>query len=144
MPIVHFPSTYRLRFSWFQPKYGFGGEISGATYTPESANILLGRLDRRLKDTTGLVEATMPFFKQDMELRFQTETDPEGRPWMPLVKEAPEQQGILQLTGALREAAVSDQAWIASPVGVFFNTAALPEYWIYHDQPERSAQFAAT
>lgn len=70
-----------------------------------------------------------------MAQRFVTETEPSGDRWASLKDPSPFQQGILQLSGQMRDDSLDDDSWIATPVGVFFDTSKIPEYWIYHEQP---------
>jgi phage gpG-like protein len=87
------------------------------------------------ENTEAFTEMAKQEAQIDMATRFETETDPDGDRWPTLKYPAPDQIGILQLTGAMRDAAVSDEAYVATPVGLFFNTSVLPEYWVYHEQP---------
>lgn len=126
MPPVSFPATVGLDFEW--------------TPSPRVINFQLLQIEEYLANTQVLAEEASIAARVDMQRRFETETDPDGRPWEPLVSPADTQQGILQLTGEMREAAISDEAWIATPTGVFFNTATLPDYWQYHEQPDGGTQ----
>jgi len=130
MPPVSFPST-RLEFDWEYPD-------------PLAVSFQLVALEEYFEHTEVLALQAQGAAQVDMARHFQTETDPDGRAWEPLVQPAVDQQGILQLTGDMRDVAISDEAWTATPVGVFFNTSVLPEttrggegqYWQYHEQPE--------
>lgn len=93
----------------------------------------LSKIEAYLENTQLLAETIQPALQYDMATRFNTETDPSGNPWAELVQPAKDQQGILQLTGEMRDTAISDAPWEATPVGVFFDTTVLPEYWAYHD-----------
>lgn len=86
-----------------------------------------------LEDTTNLALAAKEALQIDMARRFDTETDPEGKKWEELVRPAFDQIGILQLTGEMRDDALSEGTWQATPVGVFFDAGELPPYWHYHD-----------
>lgn len=121
MPVFSFPAQPRLRFR--------------LPNVPEVEAKLI-KLDRRFKETEDLALEAMAVAQVDMEERFVEEVDPDGNPWEELVKPAEDQIGILRLTGTMAEEAVSDAAWTATPEGVFFNTEVLPDYWVFHDQPE--------
>lgn len=120
---VIFPSTVGLEFDWGYPDV-------------PRINYQLLQIEEYLGNTQAFTEMAKEEAQIDMATRFETETDPDGIPWLSLAQPAPEQIGILQLTGQMREDAISEEAWTATPVGLFFNTAALPDYWIYHEQPE--------
>lgn len=96
---------------------------------------LLG-LEAYFANTEAFVEEMKAEAQIDMATRFESETDPDGVAWLPLIDPAPQQIGILQLTGQMREDAISDEAWVTTPEGLFFDTSVLPDYWIYHEQPE--------
>lgn len=123
---VVFPSTrINLDFEW-------------ETDTPIEINYKLAQLESYLEDTEFLMQHAMRVLQKDMAEKFETETDPSGMHWEELVRPEPEQIGILRrgsTQAAMYEAAISDEAWTASPVGVFFDSGVLPEYWIHHEQP---------
>jgi len=127
MPPVSFPATVGLDFEWLEPG-------------PAAINFQLVAMEEYLEDTQALAELAQAAAQVDMARHFVTETDPSGNPWTPLVQPAPDQQGILQLTGEMRDVSISDEPWTATPVGVFFNTGVLPDYWRYHEQPEGGGQ----
>lgn len=120
---ITFPSTTGLKFEWQYPD-------------PPEIEYRLLALERYFENTEVLAQTAMRELQEDMELRFQMEVDPNGRPWEPLKQPAKDQVGILRLSEDMYHAAVDDQAWTASPVGVFFDTGELPPYWVYHEQPE--------
>src|SRR5262245_52374949 len=93
-------------------------------------------MEEYFEHTEVLAEVLKKALQVDMERRFEEERDPDGRVWEPLVQPADEQIGILRLTGEMAEDAVSEDAWVATPAGVFFSTEALPAYWAFHEQPE--------
>ena len=132
MPPVSFPQV-RLDFDWDEPG-------------PIGANFQLVAIEEYLEKTEVLALAAQGAAQVDMARHFNTETDPNGRPWTALAQPAPNQQGILQLTGEMRDVAISNEPWTATPFGVFFDTSVLPEttrggtgqYWQYHEQPSGS------
>lgn len=83
------------------------------------------------------LEASKGIAKQDMEMHFDTETSPDGAPWAPLNSEYAQKRGsahpILQLTGAMKDAAVSDAAYLIDGHDLFFTASGLPFYWIFHE-----------
>jgi hypothetical protein len=100
---------------------------------PDAVQRELLQIENYLGDTLILAETAKAAMQVDMARHFDTETDPSGNPWAPLVREAFDQIGILQLTEEMREAAISDEAWSASPDGVTFDASVLPPYWHFHD-----------
>jgi hypothetical protein len=127
MPPISFPSTVGLDFEWLEPG-------------PAAINFQLVAMEEYFESTELLAEQAKEAAQVDMARHFQTETDPDGHPWTALVQPSPFQQGILQLTGEMRDVSISDEPWTATPVGVFFNTGVLPDYWRYHEQPEGGGQ----
>jgi len=120
---VSFPATIGLEFDWLYPD-------------PPVIEYQLVQLERYLENTQVLMEGAKQRAQVDMAERFETETDPDGHPWQELAQPAPEQVGILRLSTEMYQRAISEDAWIATPVGVFFDTSRLPDYWPYHEQPE--------
>lgn len=112
---------------------GVGIEFDWGAVSPEELTYRLAAFAEYLEDTQLLAETIKPMLQHDMAERFDTETDPSGKPWKPLVRPAETQIGILQLSGDMRDKAVSDAPWEATPVGIFFDTTKLPEYWAIHD-----------
>ena len=123
MPLVTFPSPIGLEYSW---KRGI---------PPSTMRYELLQMQDYFEHTEALAEMAKVEAQVDMATRFETETDPDNDRWATLKFPAYDQIGILQLTGQMREDAISDEAYIPSPVGLFFNTAVLPRYWVYHEQP---------
>lgn len=82
------------------------------------------------------LEASKGIARQDMEMHFDTESSPEGTPWASLSEEYAAKRGahpILQLTGAMHDAAVSDAAYLVDGSDLFFDTSGLPPYYIFHE-----------
>ncbi len=123
MAVLFPPIDFRIELDWNYP------EAARARFT-------LTEWEAYFAGTEIFLEEAKQEAQIDMASRFDTETDPEGFPWLPLIQPAPEQIGILQLTGELRQAAISDEAYVVTPEGLFFNTGVLPDYWVYHEQPE--------
>lgn len=78
---------------------------------------------------------------EDMQKRFDTETDPEDNPWTPLdpdywrYKQSlgfPDM--ILQRTQDLMHAATSADAWLIYENTLMFNPAVLPDYGLLHQE----------
>ena len=106
---------------------------------PIEINYKLARLEGYLEDTEYLMERAMRILQKDMARKFEMEMDPDGQHWADLVKPEPNQIGILRrgsTNAEMYRAAISDEAWSASPVGVFFDSSVLPDYWIHHEQPD--------
>ena len=128
MSSVSFPQI-RLDFDWEYPD-------------PLAVNFQLVAMEEYLEKTEVLALQAKNAAQLDMARHFDTETDPDGHAWAPLVSPAFDQQGILQLTGEMRDVAISDEPWTATSAGVFFNTGVLPEttrggagqYWQYHEE----------
>lgn len=121
---VTFPGTAAVRFEW----------VEGS---PETTAIQLTGLENYLANTQVIAEKAKDLLIVDMMEKFETETDPSGRAWEELVQPEVEQIGILRrgsTNAQMYHDAISDDAWEATPVGVFFNTAALPPYWEFHEQ----------
>jgi phage gpG-like protein len=112
---------------------GVGVEFDWGEVSPEELTYRLAKFEDYLENTQLLAETIQPGLQYDVAERFETETDPSGKPWKPLVRPATAQIGILQLSGDMRNKAISDAAWEATPAGIFFDTTVLPEYWAIHD-----------
>lgn len=74
----------------------------------------------------------------DMRERFETETDPDGNAWVPWAASympkamSTNMGGILHRFGALQAGATDPGAYSITNDSLFFSTAGMPEYWIYH------------
>jgi len=82
------------------------------------------------------LEAAKGIAQQDMQQHFDTETSPDGEAWAPLADSTIERWGehpILQLTGAMHDAAVSDGAYLIDGRDLFIDTSGFPPYWHYHE-----------
>lgn len=99
------------------------------------------QLANKLEDWAIPLSAARSAAIYDMDLHFETESDPDGDRWTSLDEGyagSGRKQGsahpddILQLTGALRAAATSERAWFISGNSLFFNTGALPSYGPIH------------
>lgn len=119
--------------------YGaLGGEIT-FEWIPDP-NVLAGKimeLAGYLENFIPPLEASKGIAKQDMEMHFDTESSPDGGAWAPLADSYVQKRGsahpILQLTGAMKEAAVSDAAYMIDGHDLFFDASGLPFYYIFHE-----------
>jgi phage gpG-like protein len=84
--------------------------------------------------------------RQSTEAHFDSESDPQGNKWEPLSKDwekdprkadSGHPDDILQLTGAGREAAISEDAYFISEGEIWFNPGALPDYMALHQSGTR-------
>lgn len=129
MPPVTFPSTIGLKFDWQYPE-------------PPDVSYQLLQIEHYLEHPEVLAEEAKQALQYDMAYKFNTETDPQGQHWLELVEPSPFQQGILQLSGTMRDAAIDDASWIANANGVFFDPLHMSfgaPYWAYHEQPDAPA-----
>jgi hypothetical protein len=81
------------------------------------------------------LEASREIAIADMQNHFDTESGPEGA-WAPLSAETIKRWGehpILNLTGAMEAAATSPSAYPIDGNDLFFSTAGLPFYAMYHE-----------
>lgn len=115
-----------------------GGEIS-FEFVPDP-NVYAARLMELagyLENFIPPLEASKGIAKQDMQNHFDTESSPDGAAWAELNPDYAAKRGsahpILQLTGAMHDAAVSDAAYAIDGHDLFFNTGGLPFYWIFHE-----------
>lgn len=83
------------------------------------------------------LEASRGVARADMQNHFDTESSPSGEAWAELSEEYVATRGsdhpILQLTGAMHAAAVSESAYIVDAHDLFFSTAGLPAYSFFHE-----------
>lgn len=127
---VYFPGTSGVKFEWEYPE-------------PPVVNYQLARLEAYLANTEFVAREAVRILQEDMRRKFEEERDPDGIAWQELVQPEAAQIGILRrgsTNAAMFEAAISDQAWTASPAGVWFDAGQLPPYWIYHEQPSGGEQ----
>jgi hypothetical protein len=83
--------------------------------------------------------------QQDMQEHFDTESGPDGAAWAPLADSTIERWGdhpILQLTGAMRDAATSEGAYQIDGRDLFIDTSGFPPYWVYHETGTSGAGMA--
>lgn len=92
-----------------------------------------------IQDMTGPLEATRGILARGIERSFETQTDPQGNPWVEwseayaLRVEREQASGVhlgakLERSLALRNAASSEYAFFVSYDSVFFSWQALPTY----------------
>lgn len=123
---------------------GFGTIIS-FDWFPDP-NVIAARimsLARYLENFVPPLEASKAIAKADMQNHFDTETSPGGAPWAPLADETIERWGehsILQLTGAMHGAAVSDSAYMVDGHDLYIDTSGFPDYWVFHEFGRQSPQ----
>lgn len=118
----------------------FGGIISYDWFPePEVVAARIMELSGYLENFIPPLEASKGIAKADMQNHFDTETSPEGEPWAQLNKEYVQRRRggaahpILQLTGKMHDAALSDSAYMIDGADLFINTGGFPDYWVYHE-----------
>jgi phage gpG-like protein len=124
--------------------YGdWGGGLATAEdfEDPNAAADAMLRLATYLEDTRVELEATKEILIRDTKNRFDTETDPDGTPWVPLNKEYLDSKlakgypaDILVREDTLRSAATSDEAWIVEDDTLYFDPTTLPYYAGYQQR----------
>jgi len=79
--------------------------------------------------------------QNDIRMRFETKVDPDGNPWEPWSDSYAKYRennypegGILVRTGELEKTATGDEAFVVSDAGIFYNTAGLPDYWLWNQE----------
>jgi morphogenesis family protein len=98
-----------------------------------------------LRDPTPALLAARDFTQEDIRERFLTETAPDGSPWAQWAEsyadraEAYPNIGILRQTEELYDEAAGSDAFIVSHDTVFYDSGAMPERGIWHQEgrPER-------
>lgn len=108
---------------------------------PERVAFMYMRLADYIEDTRLPMLAAKRIAQEDMQRHFDTDTDPEGNPWVPLdpdyakkkAKMGGDPNNILTLSGDLERGATSEAAWVATEEALFFKTSALPHYWDVHE-----------
>ncbi len=120
------------------------------TYTWEPDPIVMA--ENVLEVERGLKNMQMPLrfaaeqTQADIRERFHTETDPDGVKWDDWAKSYEEAAagniGILRQSGDLYEDATSDRAVIVTNDSVFYDTSAIPERGIWHQEgrPDRKTK----
>lgn len=119
----------------------WGGTVT-FTWEPDphivAAEIM--RVAEALEDMTKPLLASQAVARADMQVRFDTDTDPDGAAWMPLDEDyARKKQSmgydpsdILTATGAGESAATSPAAFPIMGDTLFYDTGSLPDYMLYH------------
>ena len=81
--------------------------------------------------------------RQSTEAHFDSESDPSGTPWAPLSidwrtdkrkTQSAHPDEILQLTGAGKETAISEDAYFIAEGEIWFNPNVMPDYMAYHQR----------
>jgi hypothetical protein len=109
----------------------------------EDAQILLADIAANLENFASPMRASAGLAREDMQRRFNTETDPDENPWTALDPEYLRSklslgypENILHRRGDLERAATSLDAWIIDDEGetgeLFFDTDILPPYGLAH------------
>lgn len=85
--------------------------------------------------------------QNDIRMRFETKVDPDGTPWTQWSQNYAKYRelnypegGILVRTGELEQAATGEKAFVVSDAGIFFNTAGMPEYWLWNQEGAQRGQ----
>lgn len=104
----------------------------------EAAQSLMA-VSAALSDIELPILAARRIAQQDMVSRFETQTDPDGQPWVPLTADYLEQklkdgypEDILTRTGDMKEAASQDEAWLVTENSLVFDSSAMPFYAMIH------------
>jgi morphogenesis family protein len=105
-----------------------------------------------LRDPTPALLAARDFTQEDIRERFLTETAPDGSPWAQWAEsyadraEAYPNIGILRQTEELYDEAAGSDAFIVSHDTVFYDSSAMPERGIWHQEgrPERRTKGGAS
>jgi hypothetical protein len=124
--------------------FGAGGQLGSAggmielVWVPDpkiiAAKIL--ELAGYLENFIPPLEASRGIARQDMQHHFDTESGPDGGKWAPHADSTIDRWGehsILQLTGAMHDAAVSEGAYVIDGRDLFIDTSAFPDYWVFHE-----------
>lgn len=97
-------------------------------------------VEEALRDTRLPLLASKEFVQEDIQKRFQTQTDPSGEPWeewaesyKPYAEEFPN-IGILRQTDELYQAATSESAFVVNSNTVFYAAENLPARGIWHQE----------
>lgn len=105
-------------------------------------------VDGALNQTRIPLEAAAREIGIDIRERFETETDPSGKPWKPWSPTYEEialsfpNEGILRRFGFLYEDATSADAMIIAGDSLFFDETQIPEYGVWHQEgrPDRKTK----
>ena len=96
-------------------------------------------IDDQLKDLVEPMTIAAELTRSDVQENFDTQTDPDGVPWdewaesyVPYALAFGSGQ-ILNLTGELKSAATSIEAFVPTNDGLFINTGGFPEYWAWNN-----------
>lgn len=122
-----------------------GEEFVVAEWVPDP-DVIAAELFKLANDTEDwaepLAEARAAIM-YDTESHFDSESDPYGRKWTALSpdyakskakRESSHADEILQLTGALKAAAIAEDNWFIDERSIAFNTEGLPSYGYVHQK----------
>ena len=136
-----------LRVFRGEKQLGTFGALGGmmrieAVPLPERYAFGLMKLAGYIEDTGKPMMGVREIARQDMQQRFDTDSDPDGNPWTPLdpdykvkkAKQGYDPENILTRTSRLERMSTSRAAWIATDNALFFSTKALPAYWEVHQE----------
>lgn len=103
-------------------------------------------IDRALDNMAVPLAAARQIAQGDIAERFETKTDPSGiewEPWADSYEDRAEEEnvnGILEKTGALREAATNKNNFLIADVEGYHALSVkkryMPSYWVFHQQPD--------
>lgn len=103
------------------------------------AEVMLLQIAGNLEDRVEPLLASAKLLAEDTQHRFDTETDPDGEPWMPLDEEYLAHKislgypdDILHRTGELERTATDPDAYIITEDSISFDTSKLPPYGLLH------------
>lgn len=106
---------------------------------PKDIQLELERVAGNLENVGPPLSASARILAEDTQERFDTETDPDGDPWIPLDEEyltTKQSLGypddILHREGSLERAATQISAYKVVGNSVFFDTGGLPSYGMLH------------
>lgn len=106
---------------------------------PKEIQLELERIAGNLENLEKPLLASARILAEDTQERFDTETDPDGDPWIPLDEEYLTSKrslgypdDILHRTGSLERSATQISAYRIVGNSVFFDTSGLPSYGTLH------------
>lgn len=116
-----------------------GEEFVVAEWVPDPDVVAaeLFRLANETEDWAEPLAEARAAIMYDTEAHFDSQHDPMGKPWTALspeyAKRKPDHANeILQLTGALKAAAIAEDNWFIGEREIVFKTEGLPFYGPYH------------
>jgi len=118
-----------------------GGTIS-FTWVPDPEVVAQELIETagRLEDRSDPLLISREIAIQDMQERFKTKSDPDGKAWVKWapsyapIAERVNKGGLLERDQIMKDAATSPGAYPVTESSVFFSTAGLPPYWLWIQQ----------